>query len=241
MAIGGLLYRSFASSGGGGGVAVAPQTADECSQWGPGSVTDGIWWFVVPRVFHGAAASEGPAVRPGLVECPIAHARTQRGQVIVVVRGARDECVQPAAALGFQERAGGGEQAHGALRVVRQAGHRGQGLEVVRGTRLVSCLGRQGQPFRQVVCGGVQIAPGLAAERQVIQRDEDGQPVGRPAGRGQALGEQLRRRVGISLAEPGLPEVVVRLGGGLLTLYLLVRSELVILRLIQQARVSSSN
>ena len=90
MAIGGLLYRSFASSGGGGGVAVAPQTADECSQWGPGSVTDGIWWFVVPRVFHGAAASEGPAVRPGLVECPIAHARTQRGQVIVVVGGARD-------------------------------------------------------------------------------------------------------------------------------------------------------
>ena len=88
MAISGLLYRSFASSGGGGGVAVAPQTADECSQRGPGSVTDGICWFVMQCVFHGAAASEGPAVRPGLFECPIAHTRAQRGQVIVVGGGA---------------------------------------------------------------------------------------------------------------------------------------------------------
>ena len=56
-------------------------------------------------VVHGAAACEGPAGRPGLFECRIAHARAQRGQVVVVVRGTRHECVQPAAALGFQQRA----------------------------------------------------------------------------------------------------------------------------------------
>jgi len=110
--------------------------------------------------------------------------------------------MQAAAALG------------GALRVVVRAGHCGQGLEVVRRAGLVPRLSRQGQSLRQVFCGAAQIAPSLAAERQVVQRDENGQPLGRPTGGGQALGEQPRRGVGISLGEPDLPEEVVYLGDG---------------------------
>ena len=75
-------------------------------------------------------------------------------------------------------------------------------------------LSRQGQSLRQVFCGAAQIAPSLAAERQVVQRDENGQPLGRPTGGGQALGERPRRDVGISLGEPDLPEEVVYLGDG---------------------------
>jgi hypothetical protein len=47
------------------------------------------------------------------------------------VSGPGHECVQPAAALGLQQRACGGEQTYGALQVVLQRGDSGQCLGVV--------------------------------------------------------------------------------------------------------------
>jgi len=131
---------------------------------------------------------------------PCSPERSTRG--FATERAVERVAMQAAAALG------------GALRVVVRAGHCGQGLEVVRRAGLVPRLSRQGQSLRQVFCGAAQIAPSLAAERQVVQRDENGQPLGRPTGGGQALGEQPRRGVGISLGEPDLPEEVVYLGDG---------------------------
>ena len=58
--------------------------------------------------------------------------------------------MQPAAAIGFQLRAGGGEQADSALRVVLLCGDGGEGLEVVGGAGFVPGFGREGQPFLQV-------------------------------------------------------------------------------------------
>jgi hypothetical protein len=63
------------------------------------------------------------------------------------MRDAWHVCVQPAAAVGFQARPGGGEQSHGTLWVVLLRGDCGQSLEVVGGTCFVSGFGREGQPF----------------------------------------------------------------------------------------------
>ena len=122
------------------------------------------------------------------------------------------ERVQPAAALGFQERAGGGEQPRGTLRVILLPCDGRQSLEVVGGACFVSGLGREGQPFLQVSCRAGQVALGLAAERQIIERDEEGDPVLRTAGHRQAVGEQPRRGAVIALAEPDLAEEVVHQG-----------------------------
>jgi hypothetical protein len=63
-------------------------------------------------------------------------------------------------------------------------------------------------PLLQVFRRVGQIALCLAAERQVVERDEDGEPVLRAAGRVQGLGEQLRRAVVICLAESDLAEEI---------------------------------
>lgn len=74
----------------------------------------------------------------------------QRGQDSVVLWDTWHVGVQPAAAFGFPERAGGGEQPHGTLRVVSLPGDGRQSLEVVGGVCFVSGLGREGQPLLQV-------------------------------------------------------------------------------------------
>ena len=96
--------------------------------------------------------------------------------------GAGHERVQPAAALGLQERACGGEQMHGALQVVLPDGDRGERLEVVGDAWFVPGLGRLRHPFLQAFRRAGQIALCLAAERQVVERDEDGEPVLRAGG-----------------------------------------------------------
>ena len=97
--------------------------------------------------------------------------------------GAGHERVQPAAALGLQERACGGEQTHGALQVFVPDGDRGQRLEVVGDAWFVPGLGRLRHSFLQMFRRAGQVALCLAAERQVVERDEDGEPVLRVAGR----------------------------------------------------------
>ena len=99
----------------------------------------------------------------GLLVCRVADAGAQRGQDGIVVRGAWHVGVQPAAAVGLQLRARGGEQADGALRVVLLAGDGRQGLEVVGGACLVSGLGRDGQSLLQVSGRAGQVALRLAA------------------------------------------------------------------------------
>ena len=68
----------------------------------------------------------------------------------------------------------------------------------------------------------------MAAERQIIERGEDKDPVLRAAGRGQAVGEQLRRAVVISLAEPDLAKEVIHHAGEQQVLDARVPSEVVI-------------
>jgi hypothetical protein len=52
----------------------------------------------------------------------------------------------------------------------------------------------------------------VAADGQVVERDEDGDPVWRAVGDGQGLGEQPRGRLVIPLGEPDLAEEVVHKG-----------------------------
>src|SRR6185312_12243016 len=92
-----------------------------------------------PCVLSGPSASDRCAPGLGLLVYRVADAGAQRGQDGVAVRGAGHVCVQPAAAAGFQLRAGGGEQANGTLRVVL-AGDGRQGLEVVGCACFVSGL-----------------------------------------------------------------------------------------------------
>src|SRR5258708_6190463 len=54
-----------------------------------------------------------------------------------------------------------------------------------------------------------QVTLYLAAERQVIERDQDGEPVGGAAGRAQPVGEMPRRALESSLAELDLAEEIV--------------------------------
>jgi hypothetical protein len=63
-------------TGGHGHLGAVPQTADERPQRRPSRAADGAGWLAVQCVRHGVAGCEGPAVRPGLLECGIAHART---------------------------------------------------------------------------------------------------------------------------------------------------------------------
>ena len=60
----------------------------------------------------------------------------------MVVRDARCVGVQPTGALVFQQRAGGGEEPDGTLRVILLPGDRREALEVVGGAGFVSGLGR---------------------------------------------------------------------------------------------------
>src|SRR6185437_14810972 len=112
----------------------------------------------------------------------------------------------------LQLRVRGGQQADGALRVVLLLRCSGQRLEVVGDGWLVAGFGRQRQSLPEQSCGVVQVAPGLAAERQVVQGDEDGEPVRGAAGRVQARRKQLGRAVVISVAELDLAEEVVDQG-----------------------------
>jgi len=130
------------------------------------------------------------------------------------VRDTWHDCVQPAAAFGFQERACGGEQPDGALRVVLLPGDGCEALEVIGGACFVSGFGRQRQSLLQVSRRFGQVALGLAGERQVVERDEQGNGVLRTAGHGQTTGEQPRRGVVISLAELDLSEEVIHQGDG---------------------------
>jgi len=54
-----------------------------------------------------------------------------------------------------------------------------------------------------------RVAQGPPGERQVIERDEQGDHVRCASGHGQAVGEQPRRAVVVVLAEPDLPEEVI--------------------------------
>ena len=78
------------------------------------------------------------------------------------MRDTRHGCVQPAAAFGFQERACGGEQPDGALRVVLLSGDGREALEVVGGACFVSGLGRQRQSLLQVASRSGQVRVALA-------------------------------------------------------------------------------
>jgi hypothetical protein len=109
-----------------------------------------------------------------------------------------------------------------------------QALEVVGGACFVSGLGRKGQPFLQVSCRAGQVALGLAGERQVVEQDEQGDPVLRTAGHGQAVGEQPRRGVVVALAEPDLAEEIIRQGDGQRVLKAVVLAEVVVAYLPQQ-------
>ena len=73
------------------------------------------------------------------------------------MRGTRSPCVQPATAVGFQQCAGRGEQAHGTLRVVLQPGDVRQRFEVVGGACLVPGPGRDPAALRQMACRPAQI------------------------------------------------------------------------------------
>src|SRR5580693_6792780 len=126
---------------------------------------------------HGVPATDGATPRPCLREGGIAEARPQDGQNAVVVRGSRDVGVQPATALGLQHRAGCREQADGPLGAVLLPGHPGQVLEVVGDAGEVSGLIRDRQSLPQKSCRSRQLACGLAGERQVVERDEDRDPV----------------------------------------------------------------
>jgi hypothetical protein len=98
---------------------------------------------------------------PGLLECRVAEAGAQRGQDRIVVRDAGHEGVQPAAAPGLQDRAGGSEQADGTLRVVLLSGDGRKDLQIVGGTGFVAGLGRQREPVLQVSGRAGQVALGL--------------------------------------------------------------------------------
>ena len=98
------------------------------------------------------------------------------------------------------------------LGIVPAVGQRGQRLEVVGDAGLIPGLGRQDQPFIELSGGFGQVAPGLTGKRQVIERDEDGEPVGRAAGGGEAVGEQPQRGVVIPVAQPDLAQEVVDQG-----------------------------
>jgi hypothetical protein len=91
------------------------------------------------------------------------------------VRGT-SACSQPLP-FGLQERACGAEQTHGALEVVLPHGDRGERLQVVGDAWFVPGLGRLRHPLLQMFRRAGQIAPCLAAERHVVGRDEDGEPV----------------------------------------------------------------
>src|SRR5690242_21451676 len=77
---------------------------------------------------------------------------------------------------------------YGALEVVLPDGDRGERLEVVGDAWFVPGLGRLRHPFLQAFRRAGQVALCLAAERQVVERDEDGEPVLRAPGRVQGLG-----------------------------------------------------
>src|SRR5690242_12962762 len=128
------------------------------------------------------------------------------------MRGARHVCVQPPAAAGLQLRVGGCQQPGGARRVVLLQRYGGQRLEVVGGGWLVAGLGRQRQPLPEQSRGAVQVAPGLAGERQVVQGYEDREPIRAAAGRVQARGEQLGRAVIVSVAELDLAQEIADQG-----------------------------
>src|ERR1700722_14814680 len=185
-------------------------------------------------VLSGAPAVDGSAPGPGLLVCRVTHAGAQRGQDGIVVRGARHVGAQPAAAIGFQLRAGGGEQADSALRVVLLGGDGGEGFEVVGGAGFVPGFGREGQPFLQVSGGAGQVALRLAAERQVIERGEDRDPVVRTAGNGQGFGEQPRGSVVVGLAEADLAEEIIEEGDANKLLEALVPGEIVVPELLHQ-------
>jgi hypothetical protein len=142
--------------------------------------------------------------------------------------------VQPAAAARFQDRAGGGEQAHGSPRVALLHGDGRQDLEIVGGAGFVSGLGRQRQPLLQVSRRAGQVALSLPGQRQVVQQRKQGDPVLGPAGHGQAVGEQPRRGVAIALAEPDLAEDGLQEGGGRQPLIPVVPGEVVVAQLPQQ-------
>jgi hypothetical protein len=149
------------------------------------------------------------------------------------VRGAWHVGVQPAVAAGFQLGARGGEQADGAVGVVLLGGDGRQGLKVVGRACFVAGLGRDGQSLLQVSCSVGQVALRLAGQCQVVERDEDGDPVLRPAGHGQAIGEQPRRCTAVCLAEPDLAEEVIREGDGQQLLKVVVPGELPVAELLR--------
>jgi hypothetical protein len=124
----------------------------------------------IPRTF----APGGPAPSLDLLECRVADAGTQSGQDRIVVREARHEGVQPAAAAGVKDQAGGGEQAYSTLRVVLLSGEGRQDLEIVGGAGFVAGLGRQRQPLLQVCCRPGRVPLALPGQRQVVQRTKQG-------------------------------------------------------------------
>src|SRR4029078_13700532 len=92
----------------------------------------------------------------------------------------------------------------------------------------VSGLGRHGQSLLQVSRREGKVALRLAAEPQVIERDEERELVLCPAGHGQAGGEQPRRSIVIALGEPDLPEEVIRKGDGQEVLKMVVPGEVLV-------------
>jgi hypothetical protein len=79
-----------------------------------------------------------------------------------------------------------------------------------------------------------QVALGLSGERQVVQQSEQGEPVLGTAGHGQAVGEQLRRRVVIALAEPDPAEDVIHHRDRHLLLKPVIPCEVVVAQFPQQ-------
>jgi hypothetical protein len=99
------------------------------------------------------------------------------------------------------------------LRVVLLSGDSRQDLQIVGGARFVSGLGRQRQPLLQVSRRADQAPRACLANARSYSKVSKGEPVLGTAGRGQAVGEQLRRGVVVALAEPDLAEDVIHQGG----------------------------
>jgi hypothetical protein len=133
---------------------------------------------LLERVFHRAFGSGGPAPRLGLLECRVADAGAQPGQDRVVGRDPWHEGARPAAAAGVQDRAGGGEQADGSLRVVLLCGDGRQDFEV-GGAGFVAGLGGQRQPFLQVPRRVGQVALGLPGQASSYSEASRGSSPGR--------------------------------------------------------------
>lgn len=69
---------------------------------------------------------------------------------------------------------------------------------------VISCFGGERQSLFHKGSGARRVALGPAAQRKVVERDEDDEPVRRATGLAQALGKKIIRTVGVVLTQRNL-------------------------------------